>query len=155
MDWIYWVSGAQRALDCMVGKLPLSMCIFNLGDFVGLVSWTQIKSRPEFKSMFNGDSPLKSAFESRARFNLCLGNWSVPSESMLCVCIGHVSIWVWLVGRQVHRWLAWRPPTLEGTVSPPPTTASAGSTSTCLPANCWTWPWPCPQRAFPSSRCVY
>lgn len=58
-------------------------------------------------------------------------------------------------GRQVRLWPGWRPPTPEGTASLRPTTASAGSTSTCLPASCWTWLWPCPLRTCLSSRCQY
>lgn len=58
-----------------------------------------------------------------------------------------------LAGLQGLLWLGWRRPILVEMASPPPTTVSDGSTSTCLPASSWTWPWLCLLRACLSSKC--
>ncbi len=56
-------------------------------------------------------------------------------------------------GPQVPRLQGLRQHTQGATASLPPTTASAGLTSTCLPASCWTWPSLCPLRVCLSFRC--
>lgn len=87
----------------------------------------------------------------------CTAVWLAAVNSLLTVLFSFMYFFYFLTrspsGRQGRRSLAWRPPTQEETASPPPTTASAGSTSTSLHASSWIWPWPCLLRACLSSRC--
>lgn len=64
-------------------------------------------------------------------------------------------LWCLSPGLQGPRLQGLRQHTQGAMASLPPTTASAGSTSTCLPASCWIWPSLCPLRVCLSSRCVY
>lgn len=144
----------------------MDFCLIRLAQFSRLVCFflqVQVFLLMEQELTADEDITRYSLFKSVAILNIlavlsfrfCLRSrilFSLRHYGWFCVLNSDVVSGI-SPGPQVPRLQGLRQHTQGATASLPPTTASAGLTSTCLPASCWTWPSLCPLRVCLSFRC--